>query len=39
VALRPIEGGAPRRRIYAAVRAGSAGRPAIAATLDALSSR
>jgi DNA-binding transcriptional LysR family regulator len=36
VALREIAGSPPTRRIYAAVRAGSAARPAIAAMLEAL---
>jgi DNA-binding transcriptional LysR family regulator len=36
VTLREVAGGPPVRRIFAAVRAGSAARPAIAATLDAL---
>jgi DNA-binding transcriptional LysR family regulator len=39
VVLRPIAGAAPSRRIYAAVRAGSSARPALAAMLDALSRR
>jgi DNA-binding transcriptional LysR family regulator len=38
VVLRPIAGAAPSRRIYAAVRAGSGARPAVAAMLDALTS-
>jgi DNA-binding transcriptional LysR family regulator len=37
VVLRPVAGTPPFRRIYAAIRAGSAERPAIAATLAALS--
>jgi DNA-binding transcriptional LysR family regulator len=36
VTLREIAGDAPTRRIFAAVRAGSAARPAIAATLEAI---
>jgi DNA-binding transcriptional LysR family regulator len=36
VVTRPVKGTPPVRRIYAAVRAGSSGRPAIAAMLDAL---
>ena len=39
VVVRPVKGAPPSRRIYAAVRAGSAARPAIAAMLDALTAR
>jgi DNA-binding transcriptional LysR family regulator len=39
VVLRPVKGAPPSRRIYAAVRAGSSARPAIAAMLDALTAR
>jgi DNA-binding transcriptional LysR family regulator len=39
VVLRPVKGAPPSRRIYAAVRAGSAERPAIAAMLAALTAR
>jgi DNA-binding transcriptional LysR family regulator len=39
VTLRDVAGSPPVRRIFAAVRAGSAARPAIAATLEALKSR
>ena len=39
VVLRPVAGAPPSRRIYAAVRAGSSARPAIAAMLDALTER
>jgi hypothetical protein len=39
VTLREIEGSPPTRRIFAAVRAGSAARPSIAAMLDALRQR
>ena len=38
VVVRPVAGVPPSRRIYAAVRAGSSARPAIAAMLDALAS-
>jgi DNA-binding transcriptional LysR family regulator len=39
VVVRPIRGAPPSRRIYAAVRAGSGARPAIAAMLNALTAR
>jgi DNA-binding transcriptional LysR family regulator len=39
VVLRRVKGAPPSRRIYAAVRAGSSERPAIAAMLDALTAR
>jgi len=39
VVVRRVAGTPPVRRIYAAVRAGSGDRPAIAAMLDALTSR
>ena len=39
VVVRPVKGAPPSRRIYAAVRAGSGARPAIAAMLDALTAR
>ena len=39
VVLRPVAGAPPARRIYVAVRAGSAERPALAAMLDALTAR
>jgi len=39
VAVKPPAGAAPSRRIYAAVRAGSAERPAVAAMLAALTER
>jgi DNA-binding transcriptional LysR family regulator len=39
VVVRPVEGAPPSRRIYAAVRAGSSERPAIAAMLAALTAR
>lgn len=39
VVVKPIKGAPPSRRIYAAVRAGSSARPAIAAMLDALTAR
>ena len=39
VVVRPVKGAPPSRRIYAAVRAGSSERPAIAAMLDALTER
>lgn len=39
VVLRPVKGAPPSRRIYAAVRAGSGARPAIAAMLAALTAR
>jgi DNA-binding transcriptional LysR family regulator len=39
VVVRPVKGAPPSRRIYAAVRAGSSERPAIAAMLDALTAR
>jgi DNA-binding transcriptional LysR family regulator len=39
VVIKPVAGAPPYRRIYAAVRAGSAERPAIAAMLDALTAR
>jgi DNA-binding transcriptional LysR family regulator len=39
VVLRPVAGAPPSRRIYAAVRAGSSARPAVAAMLDALTER
>jgi DNA-binding transcriptional LysR family regulator len=39
VVVRPVSGAPPSRRIYAAVRAGSSARPAIAAMLDALTAR
>ena len=39
VVLRPVAGAPPTRRIYVAVRAGSAGRPAVAAMLAALTAR
>ena len=39
VVTRPVEGAPPSRRIYAAVRAGSSARPAIAAMLEALTER
>jgi DNA-binding transcriptional LysR family regulator len=39
VVVRAVKGAPPTRRIYAAVRAGSSARPAIAAMLDALSAR
>jgi DNA-binding transcriptional LysR family regulator len=39
VVVRPVKGAPPSRRIYAAVRAGSSERPAIAAMLQALSAR
>jgi hypothetical protein len=35
----PVKGAPPSRRIYAAVRAGSSARPAIAAMLTALTER
>jgi hypothetical protein len=37
--VRPVKGAPPSRRIYAAVRAGSSERPAIAAMLQALIER
>ena len=39
VVVRPVAGAPPSRRIYAAVRAGSSARPAIAAMLEALTER
>jgi DNA-binding transcriptional LysR family regulator len=39
VVVRPVTGAPPSRRIYAAVRAGSSARPAVAAMLAALSER
>ena len=39
VVLRPVAGAPPTRRIYVAVRAGSAERPAVAAMLAALTAR
>jgi DNA-binding transcriptional LysR family regulator len=39
VVVRPVHGAPPSRRIYAAVRAGSSARPAVAAMLAALSGR
>jgi DNA-binding transcriptional LysR family regulator len=39
VVVRPVKGAPPSRRIYAAVRAGSSERPAVAAMLDALTAR
>jgi DNA-binding transcriptional LysR family regulator len=39
VVVRPVAGAPPSRRIYAAVRAGSSSRPAVAAMLQALSER
>jgi DNA-binding transcriptional LysR family regulator len=39
VVVRPIKGAPPSRRIYAAVRAGSGARPAVAAMLAALTAR
>ncbi len=39
VVLRPVTGAPPSRRIYAAVRAGSSARPAVAAMLEALTER
>jgi DNA-binding transcriptional LysR family regulator len=39
VVVKPVAGAPPYRRIYAAVRAGSSDRPAIAAMLDALTPR
>jgi DNA-binding transcriptional LysR family regulator len=39
VVVRPVAGAPPSRRIYAAVRAGSSARPAVAAMVDALTER
>jgi hypothetical protein len=39
VVVRPVAGAPPSRRIYAAVRAGSGARPAVAAMLAALTER
>ena len=39
VVVKPVKGAPPSRRIYAAVRAGSGARPAVAAMLDALTAR
>lgn len=39
VVVKPVRGAPPSRRIYAAVRAGSGARPAVAAMLDALTAR
>jgi len=39
VTVKPVKGAPPSRRIYAAVRAGSSARPAVAAMLEALTER